>query len=61
MWTIHDKFFFTFFFKSVGKHLKSVGGRRHKKSVELSCMRQGYIYDVLVCNVEYRLRKGKDM
>jgi hypothetical protein len=27
-----------FFFKSVGKHLKSVGGRRLKKSVELACM-----------------------
>ena len=25
---------FTFFFKSVGKHLKSVGGRRLKKSVD---------------------------
>ena len=24
-----------------------------------TCMRQGYIYDVLVCNVEYRLKKEK--
>jgi hypothetical protein len=34
MWTIHDKKKFTFFFKSVGKHLKSVGGRRLKYSVD---------------------------
>jgi hypothetical protein len=27
-------FFLHFFFKSVGKHLKSVGGRRLKKSVD---------------------------
>jgi hypothetical protein len=32
--TIHDKKNLHFFFKSVGKHLKSVGGRRLKKSVD---------------------------